>query len=111
MITILARFKVQSGKETEAEQAVHDMAAAVEASEPGALAYLSHRSAREPAEITVFEVYADEAAFATHGQTAHMTKLRTAFGSVFDPASVKIERLERMAGFVRPPGRMRDPAD
>jgi len=102
MITILARFKVQSGKETEAEQAVRDMAAAVQANEPGAVTYLFHRSQRDPNEITVFEVYADESAFSTHGQTPHMAKLRSAFGQVFDPASVKIERLERVAGFVRP---------
>src|SRR3990172_62441 len=104
MITILARFKVQSGKETEAEQAVRDMAAAVEANEPGAVTYLFHRSAREPAEITVFELYADENAFAAHAQTPHMAKLRSAFGQVFDPASAKIERRERIAGFERPPG-------
>ncbi|MBI1885103.1 MAG: antibiotic biosynthesis monooxygenase [Chloroflexi bacterium] len=101
MVTILARFKVQPGKEAEAEQALREMAGAVEANEPGALAYVFHRSRSDPAEVTVFEVYADDGAFSTHGTSAHMTKLRSAFGSVFDPGSVKIERLERFAGFIR----------
>ena len=104
MITILARFKVQPGKEAEAEQALSDMAAIVEGNEPGALAYLFHRSQKDPTEITVFEVYADGDAFSAHGQTPHMAQLRSAFGSVFDAASVKIERLERFAGFLRTNG-------
>ena len=103
MTTILAQFKIQPGKEAEAEKALNEMAAAVEANEPGALLYVFNRSQKEPIEITVFEVYADAEAFNTHGQTSHMTTLRSGFGSLFDPASVKIERLERIAGFARPP--------
>ncbi len=103
MTTILARFKVQPGKEAEAEKAIGEMVAAVEANEPGALTYIMHRSQKDPGEITVFEVYADAEAFDAHGRSPHMATLRAAFGSVFDPATVKIERLERFAGFVRPP--------
>ncbi len=103
MTTILAQFKVQPGKEAEGEKALREMAAAVEANEPGALAYIMHRSQKDPSEITVFEVYAEGEAFNAHGQSPHMATLRAAFGSVFDPATVKIERLERFAGFVRPP--------
>ncbi len=103
MTTILARFKVQPGKEDEAEKAISEMAVAVQANEPGALAYIMHRSQKDPSEITVFEVYADAEAFDAHGQSPHMGQFRAAFASVFDPSSVKIERLERLAGFVRPP--------
>ncbi len=101
MTTILARFKVQPGKEAEAEKALNEMAAAVEANEPGALLYVFNRSQQDPSEITVFEVYADAEAFATHSQTAHMATLRSGFGPLFDATTVKIERLERIAGFVR----------
>ncbi len=101
MTTILARFKVQPGKEAEAEKALNEMAAAVEANEPGALLYVFNRSQKEPSEITVFEVYADGEAFDAHGQSPHMGQFRAAFASVFDPTAVKIERLERVAGFVR----------
>ncbi len=103
MTTILAQFKIQPGKEAEAEKALNEMAAAVEANEPGALLYVFNRSQKESSEITVFEVYSDGEALDTHNQTAHMGQLRAAFGSVFDPASVKIVRLERIAGFARPP--------
>ena len=103
MTTILAQFKIQPGKEDEAEKAISEMVAAVEANEPGALTYIMHRSQKDPGEITVFEVYADAEAFNAHGQTSHMATLRSGFGPLFDPASVKIERLERIAGFVRPP--------
>ncbi len=103
MTTILARFKVQPGKEAEAERAISEMVAAVEANEPGALAYIMHRSQKDPTEITVFEVYTDDEALGAHNQTPHMAQFRSNFGSLFDPASVKIERLERFAGFARPP--------
>ena len=101
MQTILAQFKVQPGKEAEAEQALKTMAASVEGKEPGALAYIFHRNRRDPLEITVFEIYADDAAAATHAGSEHMGQFRTYFGSLFDPATVKIDRLERVAGFVR----------
>lgn len=103
MITVVARFRMQLGKESEAEKALTEMAAAVEANEPGALVYLFNRSQKDPSEITVFEAYADGEAFAHHGQTAHIGQLRSNFGPLFDPASVKIDRLERFAGFVRQP--------
>ncbi len=102
MTTILAQFKIQPGKEDEAEKAIGEMVAAVEANEPGALTYIMHRSQKDPGEVTVIEVYADAEAFATHSQTAHLGQFRSGFGPLFDPASVKIVRLERIAGFARP---------
>ena len=103
MTTILAQFKIQPGKEAEAEKALNEMAAAVEANEPGALLYVFNRSQKEPSEITVFEVYASDEAHDTHKHTSHMAQFRSGFGPLFDPDSVKIERLERIAGFARPP--------
>ncbi len=103
MTTRLAQFKIRPGKEVEAEEALSEMVAAVEANEPDALLYVFNRSQKEPSEITVFEVYADAEAFATHSQTAHLGQFRSGFGPLFDPATVKIVRLERIAGFMRPP--------
>lgn len=103
MITILARFKIQPGNEAEAEQALSDMATAVEAEEPSTLAYLMHRSQKDPTEITVFELYSDDEAFSAHRQTPHMTQLQGKLAQVADLSSVKIERLERFAGFQRTP--------
>ena len=103
MTTILAQFKIQPGKEAEAEKALKEMVSAVEANEPGAVTYIMYRSQKDPGEITVYEDYADDEAFAAHSQTAHLATLRTGFGPLFDPASVKIVRVERIAGFARPP--------
>jgi quinol monooxygenase YgiN len=101
MTTILARFKIQPGKEAEAEKALSEMVAAVQANEPGALAYIAHRSQKEPTEITFFEVYADAEAASAHGQTPHMATLQRSLAQLADLSTVKIERLERFAGFVR----------
>ena len=101
MITIIAHLKIKPGNEAEAEKATTEMAAAVEANEPGAVAYLMHRSQRDPTDITVFEVYADTEAFSAHSQTAHMAALQSKLAQVADLTAIKIERLERFAGFVR----------
>lgn len=101
MNTILARFNVVAGKEAEAEEAIKKQAASVEAAGPGALTYIFHRNRKEPAQITVFEIYKDDEAFQAHSGTEHMGAFRGYFGSIFDPATVKIDRLERIAGFSR----------
>lgn len=101
MVAILARFRISEGKEAEAEKALAEMASSVEKNEPGALTYIFHRSQRDPAQITVFEIYADDEAFKTHSQTDHMTKLRSFFGGVFDATTVSIDRLDKVAGFSR----------
>jgi len=101
MITILARFKIQPGKEEEAEEAMKSMAESVESNEQGALTYIFLRNRKDPTEISVFEIYADGDAFDTHRSTPHMATFGSKFGSIFDPATVKIERLEQVAGFKR----------
>lgn len=101
MQTIIARFKIIPGKEAEAEEAMKKMAASVEANEPGAMAYIFHRNQKDPSEVAVFEVYQDDAAAAAHVASEHMGTFRTYFGSLFDPASVKIDRFDRVAGFNR----------
>ncbi len=102
MVSIIARFKMQAGKEEEALERLRTMVSSVQAQEAGALAYICHRSQDDAAEIVFFEVYADDAAFQTHTQTPHMGELRAAFAGLFDTSDVKIERLERIAGFARP---------
>jgi len=102
MITIIARFKMQAGKEEEALQSTRKMAEAVQANEPGALAYFAHRSQEDPLEIMFFEVYAGDDAFQAHAQTPHMAEMRSAFPQLFDVSQVKVERWERVGGFARP---------
>ena len=101
MNTIIARFKVKEGKEAEAEKKLGEMVAAVKANEPGALVYILHKNQEDPSEFIFFEVYKDDEAFASHAKTDHMAKMRENFAALADPSTMKIERLERVAGVVR----------
>ena len=101
MNTLLARFNIIAGKEAEAEEAMKKQAASVESAEPGALTYIFHRNRKDPTEITVFEIYADDDAVQTHRNTEHMATFNSYFGPLFDRETVKIVRLERIAGFSR----------
>lgn len=104
MVTVIARFKMQPDKVDEALKTLGTMAAAVEANEPGALAYVMHRSQVDPLEVYVYEMYADHAAFDAHRKTPHMEEMQAKFSHLMDPASFNVELLDRLAGFVRPPG-------
>jgi quinol monooxygenase YgiN len=77
------------------------MAEAVQAQEPGALAYVLHRLQEDPSTIVFYELCADDAAFQGHMGTTHMSEMRAAFGDLFDTTQVKLERLEHVAGFTR----------
>ncbi|MDO8614744.1 MAG: antibiotic biosynthesis monooxygenase [Dehalococcoidia bacterium] len=101
MNTILAQFRIIPGKEAEAEEAMKTMAASVESKESGARTYIFHRNLKDPLAVSVWEIYADDAASAAHRATEYMAAFRTYFGPLFDPETVKIERLERIAGFSR----------
>ena len=101
MTAILAQFKIKPEKQAEAEKALAEMVAAVEANEPGAALYIAHRSQEDPTLITFFEAYADDDAFRAHTQTPHMASLQRALAQLADLSTVRIERLERIAGFTR----------
>ena len=101
MLTIIFRVKIKDGKEDEALAKFTALAEAVQANEPGTLAYVVHRNQEDPSEIVFFEHYADDAAFESHGKTAHMGAMRENFAEIFDPASIKMERLDRIAGVLR----------
>ena len=101
MTTVVASFNIKEDKQAEAEEALKEMAAAVEANEPGALAYIAHRSQKEPTEITFFEVYADAEAARAHRQTPHYATLQRSLAQFADLSTIKVDRLERIAGFVR----------
>ena len=101
MVAVVARLKMQAGKEEEALGQLRQMVEAVQANEPGALAYIAHRSKQDPAQIIFFELYADDDAFRAHGQTPHMEAFRGAFAQVFDAAETRVDLLDRVAGFIR----------
>ena len=101
MIAILAQFKIKPEMQAEAEKALAEMVAAVEANEPGAVLYIAHRSQKDPTPITFFEAYADGDAFRAHTATPHFQNLQRVLAQVADLSTVRIERLERIAGFTR----------
>src|SRR5262245_1173358 len=61
-ITQLAKFKLNMEKEADALQALKELCAAVEQNEPGVLAYICHRSNKNPDELVFFEVYKNDEA-------------------------------------------------
>jgi len=106
VITQTAAFRIDGAREAEAIAALTELANAVEANEPGVLAYIPHKVAADPTLVVFFEVYADEAAIASHGQQPHLAKLREHFGAgLFKPFAegkfVEIVKLDRIAGFSR----------
>jgi quinol monooxygenase YgiN len=101
MVTVIFRAKMKTGKEDEALAKMRAMVENVQANEPGALVYAFHRLQDDPSELVFWEAYADDDAFKAHMGTPHMSEMRTFFPALFDPTTVKLERLERVAGFVR----------
>ena len=101
MITMIFRMRIKEGKEEEALERLRKMTGSVQEQEPGALAYLCHRSQAEPSEIVFFEMYADASALKIHTETDYMGEFRDSFGELFDLSQVKVERLDQIAGFAR----------
>ena len=100
MITQVAKFKLNMDKEDEGLHALKELCAAVEQNEPGVLAYICHRSSKNPDQLLFFEVYKDEEAMKAHGKTPHMGKLRAAFATLFR-GPLEVTRLDRVGGFTR----------
>ena len=101
MVSVIFRAKMKPGKEDEAVEKMTKMVEAVKANEPGALIYAFHRMQDDPSEMVFFEVYADDDAFRTHTGTPHFMDLQRILAQVADLSTVRIERLDRIAGFAR----------
>src|SRR5271154_6128359 len=81
-ISLIAKLKVQPGKEAEFEAAGKEMVATVKTAEPGVLAYVLHKNAKDPTEFIYYEVYQDQAAFDAHGKTDHMKAFGGKIGAI-----------------------------
>ena len=68
MPSIVATVKVKEGKGSEAQGFFKQLAADVLANEEGTLAYVVHQRRDEPDTFVVYEKYASDEAFATHGK-------------------------------------------
>lgn len=101
MHTVLAEFRIFPGKEAAAEAAIKKVVAGVDANEPGTLKYIWHRGIKDPNQVLVFEIYRDDAAREQHRDTPYLKEFQALFGTIFDPATVKITRLDRIAAVER----------
>jgi quinol monooxygenase YgiN len=101
MITQIARFEIQKGKESQACEAFSKMAADVKANEPGCLMYAITRGQVNAQEVYVYEIYADQAALEAHRKTDHMLEFRKTFDECMNRGAFNVELLDEVAGFVR----------
>jgi quinol monooxygenase YgiN len=82
VVTVMAKLKIQPGKEAAFEGAAGELLAHVKLNEPGTLTYVLHRSTADPSEYVYYEVYTDQAALAVHGSSAAMQKFFGAIGGM-----------------------------
>ena len=78
------------GEAAAAAEILRRMAAEVERNEPGALVFQAHRSPANDHEFFLYELFADEAAFAAHQQTPHFKSL------ILEQAVPKLAKRERV---------------
>lgn len=79
MIAVVARMKVQEGKESEFEQAMGELAVAVRDKEPGCKLYQLCKG-QAAGQYVMIERYEDQQALTTHGQTEHFKAGVARFG-------------------------------
>jgi quinol monooxygenase YgiN len=97
MMTIVAKLKVRSGKQDDAERALTDMIEYVRANEPGTVSYTLHRAVGDPTTLLMYEQYADQAAVDTHGTSARIQQLFATLGPLLD-GQPSIEMYSEVAG-------------
>ena len=97
MVTVIAKLKVQAGKEANFQAAAEKMIAHVKANEPGTLTYVLHRASGDPTDLMFYEVYSDQAALAAHGTSAAMKEFFGAVGGLL-AAKPEIATFEEIAG-------------
>jgi quinol monooxygenase YgiN len=94
LITVIAKLRVNEGKETDFIAAGKKMIAAVKANEAGrTLAYDLFRSKTEPGLFLFIESYADDEALAAHRTTPHMAEFGGALQGLLS-GRTEIERFE-----------------
>ena len=92
-IGVIATLRVQSGKEADFEAAFAELAAAVNADEPGNSYYRLFRT-DERGTYKVLECYDDPAAVEAHRASSHFREI----GARFGPGLAGAPDIERLAG-------------
>ena len=79
-VGVIAKLKIQEGKNEEFEAIFAELMSAVRENEPGNIFYAIHKSRTDPQAYIVLEQYADEAALAAHGKASHFRTLGAKMG-------------------------------
>jgi quinol monooxygenase YgiN len=74
MISIVAKFIVNSGKEQKFLDLVNELGVASRAEE-GCLEYILHKDVAKPSTYCILEKWKDQAAIDEHNQTPHFTRI------------------------------------
>jgi quinol monooxygenase YgiN len=71
MIGVVAKLKIQDGKQAEFEAVAKDLMAQVKANEPGCLTYQLYKEKGSETDYVFLEQYASADALKAHGQTEY----------------------------------------
>ncbi len=82
MLIVIARVKVQAGKEDEFAAAGRKMIAHVKGHEPGTVTYTLNQSTADKTDFVFYEAYRDQEAFAAHAGSAMMEEFGRSLGAV-----------------------------
>jgi quinol monooxygenase YgiN len=74
MLTVIARYLVQDGRESTVENLLDRNATATQA-EPGCLEFSVYRRTDDPRRFLLYERYTDEEAFQQHRHSAHFADI------------------------------------
>jgi quinol monooxygenase YgiN len=86
MVHVIARVKVQPGKEAAFKKAADKMVAHVSTHEPETPLYVCLQSTGDSTVFAFYEEYASEAALLTHGSSAAMKEFFGVVGDMLDGA-------------------------
>lgn len=81
MIGVVAKLKIQEGKEAEFEKVANELAEKVNANEPGCLLYKPMKDKSDPQTYIFMEQYTDQAALEHHGQTDYFKAAGPSLGA------------------------------
>jgi quinol monooxygenase YgiN len=97
MVTVVAKLKVQAGKEADFERAARVMIEHVKSAEHSTLTYVLHRARKDPTTFLFYERYTDRAGLDAHSQSPQMATLFSAIGPMLD-GPPQIEMYEEIDG-------------
>ncbi|MDF9409708.1 MAG: Antibiotic biosynthesis monooxygenase [Pelotomaculum sp. PtaB.Bin013] len=84
MITLVAKLKAKPGKEALLAEELIKQAKEVRDKEKECLMFIPHVSIDKPAEMVLFEKYADQEAFRIHFETPHFKAVAQKFDELLD---------------------------